>query len=124
AGTDQGVGFAGGAADSDGDPLGDALGVGHHLLGEVVAHREDGGVQLVLARGDAARAGGQQQHGVVGGGGAVDVEAVEGEPGRVAQRGVELVGGRDGVGGDHAQHRRQGGGEHAGALGHAADVPL
>ena len=61
--------------------------------------------------------------GVVGGHAAVGVEPVEGDPGRRAQRGVEVGGGHDGVGGQHDQHRGQLRGEHAGALGHPADRP-
>ena len=43
--------------------------------------------------------------------------------GRGAQRGVELGGRDDGVGGDHDEHRRERGREHPGALGHPADRP-
>ena len=71
----------------------------------------------------AAGAAGHHGDGVVGGHAAVGVEPVEADPGRGAQRGVEL-GGRDhGVGGEHDQHRGQLRGEHAGALGHPADRP-
>ena len=124
AGGDQRVVLAGGAGDGDGDPLGDALGVGLQLRAQVVADREHGGVEFVLARRDLAGAGGQQQHGVVGRAAAVDVEPVEGPRGGLAQRAVERVGVGDGVGGDDAQHGRQRRRQHARALRHAADGPV
>ena len=43
--------------------------------------------------------------------------------GRGAQRGVELGGGDDGVGGEYDEHGRQLRRQHAGALGHPADRP-
>ena len=74
-------------------------------------------------RRDPAGAAGQHGHGVVGRHAAVGVEPVEADPGRGAQRGVEVGGRDDGVGGEHDQHRGQRGREHAGALGHPADRP-
>src|SRR5690606_6960484 len=47
-------------------------------------------------------------------------DPVEGGGGGGAQQPVALLGGEVGVGGDHGEHGGQGGGEHAGALGHAA----
>ena len=61
--------------------------------------------------------------GVVGGHAAVGVEPVEADPGRGAERRVEVGGRYDGVGGDDDEHRGQLGREHAGALGHPADRP-
>ena len=73
-------------------------------------------------RDDAGGAGGQQQHGVVGGHAAVGVDPVEGDARwrraapRRASSAVEV-----GVGGEDDEHGGQAGGEHARALGHAAD---
>ena len=70
----------------------------------------------------AGGAGGQQQHGVVGGHRPVGVQPVEGHPGRRPQRGVQVRGIGDRVGGQHDEHGGQPGGEHAGALGHPPTV--
>ncbi len=82
----QRVVLGGGAGDGHGDALGDALGVGLQLSAQVVADPQHGVLEIGLGRGDPAGAGGQQQHGVVGGAAAVDVEPVEGAGGGAAQR--------------------------------------
>ena len=91
---------------------------------QVVADPQHGVVELGLRRGDLAGTGGQQQHGVVGGTAAVDVEPVEGARGGAAQRLVERCGVGDRVGGQHTQHGGQRRRQHARALGHAADRPV
>ena len=98
----------GGAGDLDADLLGRALGVG-----DAAARRD----RRTPARSASAKSSGSGRcrsapldsstHGVVGRHAAVGVDAVEGLPRGRAQR---LVGGDGvdlGVGGDHAQHRRQ-----------------
>ena len=72
---------------------------------------------------DAARAAGQQQHGVVGRHAAVGVDPVEAAAGGRAQHLVEQRGVGDGVGGDDDEHRGERRREHRGALGHPADRP-
>ena len=107
----------------DGDVVVGALGVGDELAGEVGADLRHGIVELLGAGGDAGGARGEEQHGVVGRHAAVGVDPVEGLRGGGAQGGVERGGLGDGVGRHDDEHRGQGGGEHAGALGHAADRP-
>src|SRR4051794_34329741 len=117
----DGVVLGRGMDDFDGDVLGGAFGVAYELPGEAGAHGGHGGLELGRVRRDFGGAGGQQQDGVVGGHAAVGVDAVEGDPGRVAQNGVERFGLDDGVRGDDDEHRGQAGRQHPGALGHAAD---
>ena len=124
AGGGERVGLGGRAGHGDDDAFGDALGVGLQLSTQVVAHPQHRIVEIALAGLYFAGTGGQQQHGVVGRAAAVDVEPVEGQRGRAAQRMVERGGVGDGVGGDHAQHGGQRRREHARALGHAADRPV
>ena len=70
--------------------LGGALGVGDQLLRPGRAQTAVTASANSLAVGaDAGGAGGQQQHGVVGGHAAVGVDPVEGDAGRGAQRRVE-----------------------------------
>ena len=87
----QRVGLDGRAGDGDRDALGDALGVGLQLGAQVVAHPQHGVVEFALAGRDLAGARGEQQHGVVGGAAAVDVEPVEGQRGRRGAAPVERV---------------------------------
>ena len=117
----DGVVVAGRADDLDRDGLGRALGVGEELAGQVGADVGDGAGELVFGRGDPGRAAGEQQDRVVGGHAAVGVDPVEGQLGGTPQHPVEGGGVGLGVGGDHAEHRGEGRGEHARALGHAAD---
>ena len=119
----DGVVLVGGADDLDAHLLGGALGVGEQLCGQVCGDVVQRGGEIGGVGRDAGCAAAQQQHGVVGRHAAVGVDAVERAPGRRPQR---LVGGErvdHGVGGEHAQHRREARREHAGALGHAADRP-
>src|SRR5690606_18684882 len=108
--------LGGGGADHDVHVVAGALGVGDELAGEVRADRAHRLGELLDAQGHAARAGGQQDDGVVGGHAGVGVDAVEGGARRAAQR---LLGGGGvdvGVGGEDDEHGRQLRGEHAGAL--------
>ncbi len=107
----------------DGDLVVGALGVGEQLHGQVGAGAGEGVGEVGQGRRDAGRAAGQEGDGVVGRHAAVGVEPVEADPGRGAQGGVEVLGARDGVGGEDDEHRGQLRGEHAGALGHPADRP-
>src|SRR5690606_41490455 len=70
----------------------------------------------ILLRGDSGGAGGEQEHGVVGGHAAVGVDPVEGDPGGVAQGAVQALGVEVGVGGEDDEHGGEAGGEHACAL--------
>ena len=76
-GTDERLLVGVGPDDLEADDLGGAFGVAGHLPGQVGAGRGHGGVEGGL-RHRAGEAAGEQQHGVVGGGAAVDVEGVEG----------------------------------------------
>ena len=113
--------LAGRADHLDGDQLARPLGVRLQLAGQVGADLGQPGGELGQVRRRPGRAAGQQQHGVVGGHAAVGVQPVERHPGGLAQRAVQRAGRQVGVGGEHAQHGGQARGEHARALGHAAD---
>ncbi len=115
--------LARGAADLDGHLLGGPLGIGDQLPREIGAHFGDNRGELGRARLHAGCAVGQQDHGVVRRRAAVAVDAVERRAGRRAQRSVHSGRIGRGVGGEHAQHRRQARGEHARSLRHAADRP-
>ena len=75
----QGVGIAGGAVDAQFDNMGDTFAVGDDLPRERSADlgERGGEVRIAGADGGAAGAGSEQQHGVVGGGVAVDGDAIE-----------------------------------------------
>ncbi|SIJ87190.1 Uncharacterised protein [Mycobacteroides abscessus subsp. abscessus] len=119
------IGFGGRPLGGDGDVVVGAFGVDVELAHEVVAELAE---EVLELRGVDARVRSTRAHeddGVVRRHAPVGVEPVEGAVGGCAQCGVEdrLVEG--GVGGDDDEHRRQPRGEHACALGHAADrVPL
>ena len=100
------------------------FGVGLQLCAQVVAHPQHRVVQFGLAGRDLTGTGGQQQHGVVGGAAAVDVEPVEGQRGRFPQGMVQRGGVGDGIGGDDGEHGGQRRRQHARTLGHAADGPV
>ena len=123
AGDRHGLVLGGGTGDPHGDPLGDALRVGLHLLGEVPADGRQRGGEHDRIRGDARGAGGEHEHGVVGGHAAVDVQPVEADPDGGAQRLVQDRGVDHGVRGEHGEHGGHRGSDHAGALGDAADAP-
>ncbi len=108
----------------DGDLLRGALGVGEQL-------RAPGRRRRCAPRRRRSPASGvtveaplaSSEHGVVGRQAAVGVEAVEGRRGGGAQRRVQRRRVDHRIGGQHAQHRGQRRGEHAGSLGHPADGP-
>jgi len=93
------------------------------LLAEVVADLPYGVRELRVPGRHFGGAGGQQQHGVVGGHAAVGVDPVEGDLGGGPQRPVQYVAPDGRVRGEDDQHGGEAGGEHARALGHAADGP-
>jgi len=78
-GDPQGVCIAGRAFNAQFDNMGYPFAVGHHLTGQRGADLGEHGGKLGAIRtdGDAAGAGGEQQDGVVGGGIAIDGDAVE-----------------------------------------------
>src|SRR5699024_5927451 len=124
AGGGLGLLVGGGAGDGDRDLLGHALGVALQLAGEVQADLVDRAGELGGVRPHTGGTVGEHDEGVVGGGGAVHVDAVEGDPAGCPHR---LLGGfcagQLNVGGEEDQHRGQGWGHHAHALGHRADAP-
>src|SRR5699024_2004016 len=124
AGGGLGLLVGGGAGDGDRDLLGHALGVALQLAGEVQADLVDRAGEIGGVRLHTGGTVGEHDEGVVGGGGAVHVDAVEGDPAGCPQRLLGgLCAGQLGVGGEEDQHRGQGWGHHAHALGHRADAP-
>ena len=119
----DGVVLVGRSEHRDRDLVVGALGVGEQLHRQVGAGAGQRVGQVGQGRRDPAGAAGQDGHRVVGGHAPVGVEPVEADPGRRAQRGVEVGGVDHGVGGEDDEHRGELGREHAGALGHAADAP-
>src|SRR5699024_10773948 len=87
---------------------------------EVGADGAHGLGELLQRGGHAARARGQQDHGVVGGHAGVGVDPVEGGRGGGAQGGIRRGGVDVGIRGEHHEHGRELRGEHPGALGDAA----
>src|SRR5690606_20232894 len=120
----QGVGFGGGVVGADRDGVIGALGVLDQLRGQLAAGIGQRGGEFFHHRGGSRGAGGQQQHGVVGGHAAIGVRAVEAHRGGRAQCVIGLLIGEHRVGGEYYQHGGQCRGEHARALGHAADDDL
>ncbi len=113
-----GVPLAGRAADPHRDELGGALGVAHDLLGQVGAKLGQRGLEGSWIHG-ASQPVGQDQHGVVGAGVAVDADGVEAAVDGAAQGSLQRrrLDGR--VGRHHRQHGGHVGMDHSRALGQA-----
>ncbi len=109
------------------DDVSDAFAVGDDLSGERGADLGEGGGELgvIGADGCAAGSGGEQQDGVVGGGVAVNGDAVEADFDGLAEVGVEDGGLDGGVGEDVDEHGGVGYElrvNHAGAFGQGGDA--
>jgi len=87
----DGIGVGGCAFDVEFDDVRDAFSVGNNLASERCADLGEGGGERGIARadGNAAGSGGKQENGVVGGGVAVDGDAVEADLDGLAEIGVE-----------------------------------
>ena len=118
--------LGGQAVGLDDDQMGRALAVGGDAAGHVDADvlDETGESRLVLLGLDldAGGAVGEQDHGVVGGGVAVDGAHIEALVDGVVQHLLQVGGRALGVGGDVGEGGGHVGVDHAGALGHRADA--
>ena len=107
-----GVGVGAGSGDFERDDVGDTFAVVDDLVGERIADTLQRGLEgrddFALG-GDAARAAGEQQDGIVGGGVAVDGDAVEAGVDGGGEHGVEVVGAGGEVGEDVGEHGGVGG---------------
>ena len=123
----EGIGVGGRAVDAEFNNVRDAFAVGDNLPGERGADVGERGSKCVVAGPDpgAACAGGEQKHGVVGGGVAIDGDAVEADF-DCSRRYVLSAGGLDGrVGEDVDEHggvRHELRMNHAGALADSGDA--
>ena len=123
----EGIGIGGGTIDAEFDDVGDAFAVGHDLAREGGADLGErrGKGRIARADGGAAGTGGEQEHGVVGGGVAVDGDAVEADFDGGAQVCVEHRGLDGGVGEDVDEHggvRHELRMNHAGTLADSGDA--
>ncbi len=122
------LGFRAATLHLHGDELGGALAVAHDGLGELLRNRHHGlGQRQALRRtqrGDRRVPGllrGHQHEAVVGGGVAIDGDAVEAGIGRLLGKRLQRVGIDHGVGGHEAQHRGHVRANHPGAFADAGD---